>query len=657
MRKQLPLYLAFLALCALTVLVYSPGLDGGFLFDDAPNLQSLGSLGGIKDWDTFQNFVLHGSAGPLGRPVALASFVLDSTNWPADPWPFKRTNLVIHLFAGLALFWATLAMLRLGNVSDRKSQWAALLNAAFWLLHPYMVSTTLYSVQRMAQLAALFMFLGLAGYLHGRLLLIKGQKSAGYVWISVSIVAGTALAAFSKENGLLLPALILVVEACLPRHRLATHEASFDYYSCRPDWRWRMLFLWLPTMALIAALISKTELAADAWPEREFNQIERLLTQPRILWEYLFHLYVPRIEGRGLFQDGYDFSTGLLQPAITLPAILGLFGLTIGAILVRRKLPWVSLAILFFFVSHLTESTLINLELYFEHRNYAASAFLFLPIVMGLLWVADKRSGFLGYGVMVVLLALLSLFTWQRAKLWGDTEALQTYWAVSTPDSPRAQNHIAVQYFRHGRSEDAMAHLDKAMQRMPSSSLLSMQWLMMRLEMGTATSEDFAQVRQWLPSQHFDAQAILGIRHMVDRLTETPAEGAVYLDEMLELLDTLEELPRYRAVPVFNRLLPYLRGKLMLAQGRPLDAKHQMLDAINQYRETDAALSIVADVANAGYQAQALDLLDAAREVYQTQDTSTLKRSRAVYDMEFQRLKELLEDDVRQRADEAGGGE
>ena len=87
-------------LLLLAIVVYLPGLSGPFLFDDFGTLAELGQRGGIRDWETFRAFVFGGHAGPTGRPLALLTFLLDATNWPADAWPFKRTNVVIHLING-----------------------------------------------------------------------------------------------------------------------------------------------------------------------------------------------------------------------------------------------------------------------------------------------------------------------------------------------------------------------------------------------------------------------------------------------------------------------------------------------------------------------------------------------------------------------------
>jgi len=102
-----------IALAALCFFCYLPGLHGGFLFDDYPNLKDLGIYGGVTDWETFKSFVLNGFSGPTGRPIALASFLLDDNTWPSyAPW-FKTTNLLIHELCGLLLCWSILLLLRL----------------------------------------------------------------------------------------------------------------------------------------------------------------------------------------------------------------------------------------------------------------------------------------------------------------------------------------------------------------------------------------------------------------------------------------------------------------------------------------------------------------------------------------------------------------
>ncbi|MFZ7791928.1 hypothetical protein [Acinetobacter lwoffii] len=84
-----PIICLFLILI-LTVLVYSPGLKGGFIFDDLPNLGQINQYGDMHHWDNIQKFVSNGTAGPTGRPVSLLTFVPQADEWLAgNAFPFK----------------------------------------------------------------------------------------------------------------------------------------------------------------------------------------------------------------------------------------------------------------------------------------------------------------------------------------------------------------------------------------------------------------------------------------------------------------------------------------------------------------------------------------------------------------------------------------
>lgn len=615
----------FLLLFALlTGLIYWPGLAGGFLFDDFENLREMGNYGGVGSWETFRAFVFSGWSGPTGRPVSLASFLLDDNTWPSHAPLFKHTNLLIHLLCGLLLCWAVLLLLRnLKTVSERQAQWIAVLACAFWLLHPYMVSTTLYVVQRMAQLATLFCLAGIVLYLYARLQLATRPRRA-YVLMTLAIGVGTLLAIFSKENGALLPLLVLVIEFCLPKEG-------------KPAWQWRALFLWLPSIAIAVLLARYIDLSANPWPNRNFNQIERLLTEARIVCEYLLHLFVPRIEGNGLYQDGYVISRGLFEPASTFIAIVFLSVLTAAAFLLRKKAPLITLAILFFFAAHLMESTVVGLELYFEHRNHLAALFLFLPLAYYCVILAERVK--LLPVVAVVVLGVLASMTWLRASLWSDNDKLELYWVQSATDSPRAINALASFYITNGLHEKASDYLLTESLRLPHSGLLTASVLLQKILSGQAGERDFIQAGEQLKVQRFDAQAVNGVRTIIEQvLTGNSIDYARY---SLNLLITMENGPVYGQSPEFVRLVAYLRAQLYLRLGDLPRSIEQYSLAISLHQQTDAALAMVAQMANAGHLKPALDLLEQAA-VLAEQEPRTLKRSRASYEREIAHLSRTL---------------
>ena len=333
MTSRFP-HLIFFIVLGLTTLIYLPSLRGGFLFDDLPNLQEMRQYGDMAHWENAKKFITHGIAGPTGRPIALLTFVPQASSFLAgNAFPLKVVNLIIHLICGLLLYRVIQLLLQAyGYKDDKKIIWISLLATSFWLLHPLFVSTTAYVIQRMTQLSLLFSLVAMVMYFSGRSLLAVYPVKA-YLIMTLSIAFGTILATFSKEKGVLLPLLIFIIEFSNPN----TNN--------KPALSWRCVFLWLPSLAIAAMLARYIDFSADPWANRNFNQIERLLTESRVVVDYLVQLFIPRIEGYGFFQDGFLISKGLLSPPSTLSSILFLLILFMGSLLGRKKYPLVSLAI------------------------------------------------------------------------------------------------------------------------------------------------------------------------------------------------------------------------------------------------------------------------------------------------------------------------
>ena len=632
--------LAFCSLLALVFWIYLPGLQGGFLLDDYPNLEPLGSYGGIDNWDTFKSFVFGGFSGPTGRPLSMLTFLLDDNTWPSTARSFKLTNIFIHLLCGVFLFWASFRLLLLYGLELEKAAWTALLSASMWMLHPFMVSTTLYVVQRMAQLSTLFVLMGIVGYLYARPLVSTAPRRA-YVGMAIALGLGTLLATLSKENGALLPMLLLAIEFCCP-------AASKSRYGVLHP-LWAAACLYMPAALVLFYLGLRINFAEGLWPNRPFNQPERLLTEARIVWEYLSHLFIPQIEGRGLYQDAFVISRGLLNPWTTLPAVIGGVGLVLAGFFFRRRQPLISLAIFFFLISHLIESTVIGLELYFEHRNYMAALLIFLPVAAVLVGKQPfvRRPALIS--ITLLLLVILSAMTWQRVQLWSDTGRLQLYWAFASPDSPRAASVVALHLSEQGHWREAESYLEQALVRQPDSAILTVQLLLQKVQTGRAGSSDFAEAVRRLADQPFDAQAVMGLRRLVEFVVGRGRELG-YQSQVLGFLDSIAQHPRYAKFSVFRRVLPYLKAQLYLSLGDGRQAFDYYTRALARYADADAGLKMVSELALANEPARALTLLEQTSRVLQVQSDTKLVRPRQTYEYEIERLRAVLQQDIEQAA-------
>lgn len=413
---------------------YYPGFPGPFLFDDAPNLQSLSLIGGEVSWQHLKDYLNTGVAGPVGRPLSLLSFLLNATDWPAQPWPFKYTNVLIHALNSLLVFWFTLLIVRRVNGASTAGVVVAGLVSMLWAFNPYHVSTVLYVVQRMAMLSAMFVLLGLILYFKGRIALeARSRPRLGMLLIITAYVVGAGLGVLSKENAALFVLMVPLVEWLF----FSGHDRSLPL---RAQWTVRGMVA-VPALLFVVAMIFQWPALADEYRwSRAFTLEERLLTQTRAVGYYLWRYLVPGTDYVGIYGDGFEKSTGLLAPASTMIWVLIHAVLIALAVKVRRITPLLSFGILFFYVAHLMESSVVPLELFFEHRNYLPSAFLFASIVA----VLAKKP------VVMVVAALLSLNVFllhKEAQNWADPLAFRALQVERNPTSEWAAQDLAVWHF------------------------------------------------------------------------------------------------------------------------------------------------------------------------------------------------------------------
>ncbi len=591
--------LAFAGVLLLAFLAYRPGLSGGFLFDDLVNLPALGRYGPIDDAPAFWRYITSGVADPTGRPFSLLTFLLDARDWPADAAPFLRTNLMLHLLNG-ALLFVLLRVLgaRLGD-DRRPRDGAALIGAGLWVLHPLFVSTTLYIVQREAMLPATFTLLGLLAWVHGRARLATSPRIA-LVWMVGAFGACTVLAVASKANGALLPVLAWVVDAVVLRRNDPPQTG-------RRLRALRGVMLIVPSVLLFAWLLSKLPAMHAQLASRPWTVAQRLLTEPRVLVDYLQLLAVPRVLSTGLYNDAYVASTGFASPASTWLAMLFVLGLVAAAFALRRRTPVLACAVLFFFAGHLLESTVLALELYYEHRNYLPALLLGWPIGRALMaWSIPDRARI---ALVVLLFGGLATITWQRASLWAQQEEMAQVWARTNPASSRAQATAAIFEKDSGHPELAVARLQPLSERDPADLQLAVNLADARCAMRGVTHRNVAAVAYALRNTT-ESNALM-YRWLTDALHTARSNGCrgMNLEAMDAWIAAARDNPHYAARPR-QQELHSIAGELALTRGQPDAARIEFDQALDAWPSPQAALQQAALLASAGCFAQARDHLD-----------------------------------------------
>ena len=439
--NRLELALCALACALVTLVIYWPGLYGGFVFDDMPFILENPAL--QLDNPSFGDFVRAAMSFPAehqGRWLTMLTFAANSYVGGMNPSWMKLTNLGIHLLNGLLLFLALRWLLRLfrlhfdrQDLSEASIDRFALAISALWLVLPINLTAVLYVVQRLESFSNTFVLLGLFLYLRARTRLTETGQGLGKVILA--LVACTAVGCLAKESAILLPAYTAGVEFCLmssalfhkQRHRIFALYGTLLLLPLAAGLYW--LSTWIGT--------------ENSYP-RDFTTTERLMTQARVWLHYIQWSLLPLPDSLTLYHDDFPVSRGMLQPWTTVVSIMGLAALLGLALWQRTRRPLFSLGILWFFTGHLLTGTVIPLEMVFEHRNYFPSVGLLLALTSV---VALEPLHALRRRALVTVFLTGYIFyagiTLMRAVEWGNPVRLAVSESSKRPDSPRAQLDLA----------------------------------------------------------------------------------------------------------------------------------------------------------------------------------------------------------------------
>jgi hypothetical protein len=449
MKERTSLFSAVLLLLVLvcSLLIYRQGTASPWLFDDHPNLtrNSLIKID-VASFDEWRTAALSTRSGPLGRPVAMVTFAANhAISGELSREAVKATNVLLHGVIGVLVYLLCAQLLgHLGWTQFRSL--AAATAAGIWLLHPLHVTTVLYAVQRMAQLSTLFVLLGLVVFVRYRRAWAVTGASAGEVlaagfWLALL----TALAALSKENGLLLPWLAVVVEICFFRGQWNGETKPW-----LAGLGWSLLIV--PALLLAALPFLSADYFAYRYSLQNFTLEERLLTQARALWHYVGWLVFPDVTHMALYHDDIPLSRSLFEPVTTLVSICGWILAVSLAVVLRGRYPLLLFAVLFFLVGHAMESSIWPLMLAFEHRSYLPSVGLFLLISAVIFQAGQSPVTSARLVPALVLLIGLAGLLHVRVTTWSDELHFSGTDVFNHPES--ANSHYTHANVMFGRAAD-----------------------------------------------------------------------------------------------------------------------------------------------------------------------------------------------------------
>ena len=478
-KKNLQVFLLFLIFVGSA---YSTNYSASWHFDDYPNIVDNPRIhitnirfNNLKE-ALFGGYDKGQYLGRrLYRPVSMLSFALNWYMGKDNVFGYHIVNNAIHLVTTCFLFLTVLNLLISPNLKGKyqgKEYLIAFLSAVLWAVNPVQTQAITYIVQRMASLAAMFYIIGIYFYLKTRLSQ-PGYKR--FLFIAGSLF-GFILALGSKENTVTFPVAVAIIEILF-----------FQDLSDKNTRKKGMVALTIVGVSMAAILTvlyinGYIPNVFKGYEKRAFTLNERLMTESRIIIYYLSQIFYPLASRFSLVHD-INISTSLFKPWTTIPSILAIISLLGIGFTQTIKKPIIAFSIFFFFINHIIESTILPLELIYEHRNYLPSFFLFFPVATGLIWMIDyfkKKNSFIQKLLVVstaILLFSLCTGTIVRNRAWATEKTLWEDCIIKASGLTRPYHNLALYYYQaNGDMKKAMEFYKVALTKKYLNSKAEYAW-------------------------------------------------------------------------------------------------------------------------------------------------------------------------------------
>jgi Flp pilus assembly protein TadD len=580
-------------LAIIIILIYSGTLTTPFILDDIHNIRGNPHI--RMPFPGFKNLLRAGFESPIAnRPVANISFALNYYFHGYNLVGFHVANLLIHLASGIFLYAFVKATLQTPTLRTRYavSGWIPFFTAFIWLVHPLQTQSVTYLVQRMNSLAAMFYVLSMLLYVKFRL---STGNRAKWPYLGGCILAGV-LAFGTKEISATLPGFVLLYE-------------WYFFQGLSRQWVRRRVLI-LAGLGVFIIFISLLYFGDDplarilnSYHNRDFTLAQRVLTQFRVVILYISLLLWPQPQRLSLDHD-MGLSYSLTNPLTTLVSMTVIIALIFAALLLAKRQPLISFCILWYFGNLIIESSVIGLELVFEHRNYLPSMLAVLLAVT--LVFRYLKPAWVGVVALCFVGTVFTVWTFERNKVWSNEISLYQDCIAKAPGKARPYNNLGAALMRGGELAQAIEQFQQALEIKPDyvDAHYNLGYALSRQGNLEAGIHHFAQTLRLDPNNlkalnnmgvALSLQGLFGqaVNYFEAALKQSPEDAGLHYNLGISLKnagrldDAANHFARVLALNPRHGQAHYHLGLLLQARGRADAANRHFLRAleINPYFE------------------------------------------------------------------------
>jgi len=421
-----------IALAGLTVLVYLPAMQAGFVWDDNILLTDNPVIHSADGW---WRVWLPGAMMDY-YPVTWMTFWLEWRLWGTNATGYHVTNILLHALSAV-LIWRILLRLQV------RGAWLA---ALLFAVHPVNVESVAWVSERKNTLSLLFYALTMLAYLR-----FEQERDRRWYGTAVGLFL---LALLSKTSGVMLPAVLLLCD-WWQRGKIERKDLV----------RSAPFFLLAAVFGVITIWSQQMQLSPGSGGGVERPLLFRLGAAGHVFWFYLFKTLAPVRLMTEYPLWKFDKPTAWFWlPSLAVVAVVAV------AWWYRAKGGRAVLFALFYFGAMLLPvSGLFNMPyvgrspVVTDHLQYLAM----IGVVGLVASVVVSFSREFVKGIVVVFVGVLCFLTWSRAASYENHERLFGDTLAKNPNATKAHLEVGNALVKRGRLDAAVFHFTEAVRLKP----------------------------------------------------------------------------------------------------------------------------------------------------------------------------------------------
>ena len=436
-----------LGIFAVILWLYSPALNGHFIFDDL-------ALPFCKPIRHASLLAWISNSGV--RPVLMISYWLNYQISGDRPFSYHFVNLVVHFVNTALVFLVLLQILQRAGWIGRKSRVASAIGALVFAIHPLQTEAVSYVAGRSESLAALFLLLAYVVFLYRRKESISWGEAA-----LVLVLFGVAVK--TKENAVALAPILMLTDLFWPE--------AFSLRGLRRNWRLYGLMIPGAIFAAIAVFRMLASAGTAGFSVATFKWYQYAFTEARAIFTYIRMAIWPS----GLSLD-HDFATS--YTILEHGAIFWMFllaALVAMSIILRRRYPLFCFGLLMFLIWLAPTSSVVPLDDALVERR------MYLPLI-GLILIGCelgmrvKLPAAACVASLCIAAMILGALCYNRNRLWGDPETLMEMAADNAVQNPRPLLNFAEILIEKNECAATRPYLVRAERRLPNNYYVNVAW-------------------------------------------------------------------------------------------------------------------------------------------------------------------------------------